>query len=229
MKIGFLLFDNLTQLDLTGPYEVFSRMPETEVLLIAKHLSTIRSDKGLMFVPTYDFSDCPTLDILCVPGGSGVGEVMEDAESIAFLKEKSETAQYVTSVCTGALVLAVAGLLDGYKATTHWMSMDLLRKFTKIEVVDKRIVKDRNRFTGGGVTAGIDFALTIAAEIYGEKIAKGIQLMIEYNPNPPFFAGSPDTIETDILEEVVASRKEIQAQRLAQIERIIASQHEKNI
>jgi cyclohexyl-isocyanide hydratase len=223
MKIGFLLFNNLTQLDFTGPFEVFARMPDAEVFLIAKNLLNVRSDKGLILVPTNDFNDCPTLDILCVPGGGGVSEVMEDAESINFLKEKAETAQYVTSVCTGALVLAVAGLLDGYKATTHWMSMDLLRKFPEIEVIDERVVKDRNRFTGGGVTAGIDFALTIVAEIYGEKIAKGIQLMIEYNPNPPFFAGSPDTIERDILEEVLASRKEIQAKRLAQIERIIAS------
>jgi cyclohexyl-isocyanide hydratase len=227
MKIGFLLFNNLTQLDLTGPYEVFARMPDSEVILIAKNLSPIRSDKGLMLIPTHEFKDCPMVDILCVPGGGGVSEVIDDAESITFLKHKATTAQYVTSVCTGSLILAVAGLLDGYKATTHWMSMDLLRKFSEIEVVDKRVVKDRNRFTGGGVTAGIDFALTIVAEIYGEKNAKGIQLMIEYNPNPPFFAGSPDTIETDILEEVLASRKEIQEQRLAQIERIIASQHEK--
>ena len=224
MKIGFLLFNNLTQLDFTGPYEVFARMPEAEIFLVAKNISPVHSDKGLIFFPTHDYITCPSVDILCVPGGGGVSEVMEDAESILFLKEKSATAQYVTSVCTGALVLAVAGLLNGYKATTHWMSMDLLRKFPEIEVVDKRVVKDRNRFTGGGVTAGIDFALTIAAEIYGEKIAKGIQLMIEYNPNPPFFAGSPDTIETDILEEVLASRKEIQSQRLVQIERIIASQ-----
>ena len=223
MKIGFLLFNNLTQLDLTGPYEVFARMPEAEMFLVAKNLSNIRSDKGLMLFPTHDFNDCPSLDILCVPGGGGVSEVIEDAESIVFLKAKAETAQYVTSVCTGSLILAVTGLLNGYKATTHWMSMDLLRRFSGIEVIDKRVVKDKNRFTGGGVTAGIDFALTIAAEIYGEKIAKGIQLMIEYNPNPPFFAGSPDTIEADILENVLASRKEIQDQRLAQIDKIIAS------
>jgi cyclohexyl-isocyanide hydratase len=223
MKIGFLLFHNLTQLDLTGPYEVFARMPEAEVFLVSKNLSPVHSDKGLTLIPTHDFSNCPVMDILCVPGGGGVNEVIEDAESLDFLKKKAKTAQYITSVCTGSLVLAVAGLLDGYKATTHWMSMDLLRQFPTIEVIEQRVVKDRNRFTGGGVTAGIDFALTIAAEIYGEKIAKGIQLMIEYNPNPPFFAGSPDTIENDILEDVLASRKEIQDHRLAQINRIIAS------
>jgi cyclohexyl-isocyanide hydratase len=223
MKIGFLLFNNLTQLDLTGPYEVFARMPEAEVFLIAKNLSNVRSDKGLTLVPTHDFHTCPVLDILCVPGGGGVNEVIEDVETITFLQEKAKTAQYVTSVCTGALVLAVAGLLDGYKATTHWMSMDLLRKFSTIEVLDERVVKDRNRFTGGGVTAGIDFALTIAAEIYGENIAKEIQLMIEYDPNPPFRAGSPKMVEAEVLEQVLASRKEIQEQRLAQIEKIMKS------
>jgi cyclohexyl-isocyanide hydratase len=221
MKIGFLLFNNLTQLDLTGPYEVFARMPEAEVFLIAKSLLNVCSDKGLTLVPTHDFKTCPVLDILCVPGGGGVNEVIEDLETIQFLQQKATTAQYITSVCTGALVLAVAGLLDGHKATTHWMSMDLLRKFPNIEVIDERVVKDRNRFTGGGVTAGIDFALTIAAEIHGENIAKEIQLMIEYNPNPPFMAGSPKMVETEILENVLASRKEIQEQRLTQIEKII--------
>ena len=224
MKIGFILFNNLTQLDFTGPYEVFARMPDAEVFLISKNLTNIRADKGLMFVPTHNFDDCPVLDILCVPGGVGVSEVIEDAEFIGFLNDKAKTAQYITSVCTGALILAVAGLLDGYKATTHWMSRDLLRKFSKIIVVDERVVKDRNRFTGSGVTAGIDFALTIAAEIYGEKIAKEIQLMIEYNPNPPFLAGSPKLIEADILEQILTSRKEIQNHRNAQIERIINSQ-----
>ena len=224
MKIGFLLFNNLTQLDFTGPLEVFSRMPNAEIFLIAKNLSTIRSDKGLILTPSHNFEDCPLLDILCVPGGGGVGEVMDDEESLDFLREKAASAKYITSVCTGALVLATAGLLDNYKAATHWMSMDLLRKFPTIEVVDERVVKDRNRFTGGGVTAGIDFALTIAAEIYGEKIAQGIQLMIEYNPQPPFNAGSPKTVNSAILEDILSSRKEIQEKRLAQIERIIASQ-----
>lgn len=224
MKIGFLLFNNLTQLDFTGPLEVFSRMPDAEIFLIAKNLSTIRSDKGLILTPSHDFKNCPLLDIICVPGGGGVSEVMDDVESLDFLRDKAITAQYITSVCTGSLVLATAGLLDGYKATTHWMSMDLLRKFPKIEVIDERVVKDRNRFTGGGVTAGIDFALTIAAEIYGEKIAQGIQLMIEYNPQPPFNAGSPKTIDSDILEDILSSRKKIQEKRLAQIERIIALQ-----
>ena len=224
MKIGFLFFNNLTQLDFTGPLEVFSRMPDAEIFLIAKTLKTVHSDKGLILTPSHNFEDCPLLDILCVTGGGGVGEVMDDEESLDFLKEKAASAKYITSVCTGALVLATAGLLDNYKATTHWMSMDLLRKFLKIEVVDERVVKDRNRFTGGGVTAGIDFALTIASEIYGEKIAQGIQLMIEYNPQPPFNAGSPETVNSAILEDILSSRREIQEKRLAQIEQIITSQ-----
>ena len=160
--------------------------------------------------------------MICVPGGSGISEVIEDKESLNFLKKQAQNARYVTSVCTGSLVLAVAGLLNGYKATTHWLSIDLLRKFELIEVVEERVVIDRKRFTGGGVTAGLDFALTIAAEIYGENTAQEIQLMIEYNPQPPFKSGSPKLVNPDILEKVVSSRKEVQKQRLEQIELIIA-------
>ena len=223
MKIGFLIFQNVTQLDFTAPFEIFARMPESEVLLISKDMNPVKSDKGLMILPTHSLENCPQLDLICVPGGGGINKVIEDKMSLNFLKVQAQEAQYVTSVCTGALVLAVAGLLDGYKATTHWLSIDLLRKFRKVEVIEARVVKDRNRFTGGGVTAGIDFALTIAAEIYGENIAKEIQLMVEYNPQPPFNAGSPKLIEEEILEKVITSRKEIQNQRLEQIETIIAT------
>jgi cyclohexyl-isocyanide hydratase len=223
MKIGFLIFQNVTQLDFTAPFEVFARMPDAEVLLISKDMTPVISDKGLAILPTHTIQNCPQLDLICVPGGGGVNQVIEDEISLNFLKQQAQKAQYITSVCTGSLVLAVAGLLDGYKATTHWLSIDLLRKFKHIEVIEERVVKDRNRFTGGGVTAGIDFALTVAAEIYGENIAKEIQLMIEYNPQPPFQSGSPRLVDADILENVIASRKEIQNQRLKQIEMIIAS------
>jgi cyclohexyl-isocyanide hydratase len=222
MKIGFFLFTNLTQLDFTGPFEVFARMPDSEVLLVATTMNPIISDKGLSINPTHTFENCPALDLICVPGGGGISEVIEDKVSLDFIKLHARNARYITSVCTGSLVLAVAGLLDGYKATTHWLSIDLLKKFKKIEVVEDRVVKDRNRITGGGVTAGIDFALSIAAEIYGEKTAKEIQLMIEYNPQPPFDAGSPKLVDLDILERVISSRKEIQLQRLQQIEKIIS-------
>jgi cyclohexyl-isocyanide hydratase len=223
MKIGFLIFQNVTQLDFTAPFEVFARMPDSEVLLISKDMNPVKSDKGLAILPTHTFENCPQLDLICVPGGGGVNQVIEDEISLNFLKQQAQKAQYITSVCTGSLALAVAGLLDGYKATTHWLSIDLLRKFKDIEIIEERVVKDRNRFTGGGVTAGIDFALTVAAEIYGENIAKEIQLMIEYNPQPPFESGSPKMAESEILEKVIASRKEIQNQRLEQIERIITS------
>ncbi len=223
MKIGFLLFENVTQLDFTAPFEVFARMPEAEILLISKNMNAVKSDKGLSVLPTHTFENCPQLDLICVPGGGGISDVIEDEPSLKFLKKQAQNAKYITSVCTGSIVLAVAGLLDGYKATTHWLSIDLLKKFNKIEVIEERVVKDRNRFTGGGVTAGIDFALAITAEIYGENIAKEIQLMIEYNPQPPFKSGSPKLVDIEILDKVVSSRKEIQNQRLKQIDRIIAS------
>jgi cyclohexyl-isocyanide hydratase len=222
MKIGFLIFPNVTQLDFTAPFEVFARMPNSEVLLISKDMNPVKSDRGLTFLPTHTIENCPQLDLICVPGGAGVNQVIEDNDSLNFLKQQAPKAQYITSVCTGSLALAVTGLLDGYKATTHWLSINLLQKFKHIEVIEERVVKDRNRFTGGGVTAGIDFALTVAAEIYGENIAKEIQLLIEYNPQPPFQSGSPRMAESEILEKVISSRKEIQNQRLEQIERIIA-------
>lgn len=223
MKIGFLIFENVTQLDFTAPFEVFARMPKSEVLLISKDMNPVKSDKGLLFSPSHTFENCPQLDLICVPGGGGISEVIEDEKSLNFLKQQAQNAQYITSVCTGAIVLAVSGLLDGYKATTHWLSIDLLRKFSTIEVIEERVVKDRNRFSGGGVTAGIDFALTIASEIYGENTAKEIQLMTEYNPQPPFKSGSPRLVDAEILGKVISSRKEIQNQRLEQIDRIIAS------
>jgi cyclohexyl-isocyanide hydratase len=223
MKIGFLIFENVTQLDFTAPFEVFARMPQSEVFLISKDMNAVKSDKGLSVLPTHTFENCPQLDLICVPGGGGISDVIEDEKALNFLKFQAQNAKFITSVCTGSLVLAVAGLLDGYKATTHWLSIDLLRKFATIEVIEERVVKDRNRFTGGGVTAGIDFALTIAAEIYGENNAKEIQLMIEYNPQPPFLSGSPKMVDSEILEKLISSRKEMQNQRLEQIERIIAS------
>ncbi|MFN8353904.1 MAG: DJ-1/PfpI family protein [Spirosomataceae bacterium] len=191
MKIGLLLFPNFTQLDLTGPYEVFSRAPEAQVYLIAKNREPVCSEKTLSILPTATFADCPLLDILCVPGGPGVGDVMTDPETLAFLQVQAAQARYVTSVCTGALILAAAGLLDGYKATTHWLSLELLRMFPAVEVLEQRVVQDRNRFTGGGVTAGIDFGLSVVAAIYGDEVAQRIQLSIEYDPAPPFDAGSP--------------------------------------
>jgi len=212
MIIGMVIFPNLTQLDLTGPYEVFGRLPETKVLLIAESLQQIKSDNGLLLTPDTTFDSSPQVDILFVPGGRGIFEAMQNQKLITFLQQQSVLAKYVTSVCTGSLVLAATGLLNGYKATTHWLSLHLLKLFD-VEVIEERVVIDRNRITGGGVTAGIDFGLFVVAKLFGESAAKETQLMMEYNPSPPFDSGSPKTAEKEIVDKVVAARKDIQKER----------------
>ena len=212
MVIGMIVFPGLTQLDLTGPYDVLTRLPGTKVLLIAETKEAVKSDAGLLLTPDTDFDDAPQVDILFVPGGKGIFEAMQNKKVISFLQQQAADAQYITSVCTGALVLAAAGLLNGYKATTHWLSLPLLRLF-KVQVLEERVVIDRNRITGGGVTAGIDFGLYLVAAIAGEAAAKEIQLMMEYNPAPPFNAGSPKTAGADIVNRVVDARKGIQQER----------------
>ena len=212
MIIGMVVFPNLTQLDLTGPYEVFGRLLTTKVLLIAESLQPIKSDNGLLLTPDITFDSAPQVDILFVPGGRGIFEAMQNQKLISFLQLQAVNAKYITSVCTGSLVLAAAGLLNGYKATTHWLSLHLLKLFD-IEVIEERVVIDRNRITGGGVTAGIDFGLFVVAKLFGEGAAKETQLMLEYNPAPPFNAGSPKTAEKEIVDRVIASRKDIQKER----------------
>lgn len=212
MIIGMVLFPNLTQLDLTGPYEVFGRLPSTQVLLIAESLEPVKSDNGLLLTPGATFETSPQVDLLFVPGGRGIFEAMQNKKLINFLQEQAVQAKYITSVCTGSLVLAAAGLLNGYKATTHWLSLHLLRMFN-VDVIEERVVTDRNRITGGGVTAGIDFGLFVVAKLFGEDAAKETQLMMEYNPAPPFNAGSPKTAEKEIVDRVIATRKDIQKER----------------
>jgi len=212
MTIGMVIFPNLTQLDLTGPYEVFGRLPATKVLLIAESLEPLKSDNGLLLTPDETFDTAPQVDILFVPGGRGIFEAMQSEKLINFLQQQAVNAKYITSVCTGSLVLAAAGLLTGYKATTHWLSLHLLKMFN-VEVIEERVVIDRNRITGGGVTAGIDFGLFVVAKLFGEDAAKETQLMMEYNPAPPFNAGSPKTAEKEIVDRVIATRKDIQKER----------------
>ncbi len=163
----------------------------------------------------------PALDILCVPGGPGVDAMMENEDLLPFLRARAPHARYVTSVCTGALVLGAAGLLRGYRATTHWLSWDLLRLFGA-EPVDERVVIDRGRITGGGVTAGIDFGLAVAAEVCGPAVAQEVQLMLEYSPAPPFSSGSPKTAPADIVQEMIAARRDVQSRRRAIAERAVA-------
>ena len=218
-RIGLLLFPRLTQLDLTGPYEVFARLPEAQVLLVGS--GEARSDTGLRLQPDVGHADAPQLDVICVPGGPGVNDAMEDEALLRFLRAQAERAAWVTSVCTGALVLGAAGLLRGYRATTHWLSLDLLTPFGATPVRE-RVVIDRNRATGGGVTAGIDFGLRLAAELRGEKVAQAIQLLMEYDPAPPFRAGSPRSADPTLVESVSAARRGLNDERRRIIERAAA-------
>lgn len=213
MNIGMLIFPDMTQLDFTGPYEVFAQLPKSSVRVIAKTLEPVAAKGGLKFLPDTTIADAPPLDLIFVPGGPGTGALMEDREVLEFLRRQSEKAKYVTSVCTGALVLGAAGLLKGYEATTHWASLGLLPVFGAKALPD-RVVTDRNRITGGGVTAGIDFALTVAAEVAGPETAKRIQLLIEYNPAPPFNCGHPSTADASVVEGVRSAMAPMQAARL---------------
>jgi cyclohexyl-isocyanide hydratase len=217
-----LLFDAVTQLDLTGPYEVLARMPNARVSLVAESAAPVRTEWGMIIQPDIAFTDAPQFDILVVPGGWGVDAQLMNAALIDFIRKQGAHARYVTSVCSGALLLGAAGLLRGYRATTHWMSLDLLR-FFDAEPVKARVVRDRNRITGGGVTAGIDFGLTIAAELYGDDVAQRIQLAIEYQPAPPFNSGSPELAPEDIQTAVRDASARTLARRRSIVERIALS------
>ena len=203
MQIGFVIFPNLTQLDFTGPLQVLHRLPGAKTHIAAKTLDPVASDSGLSLLPTTTFADCPPLDLLCVSGGFGVDEAMADAETIAFVKRQAAGAKYVTSVCTGAFILGAAGLLRGKRATTHWAYRDFLPLVGAIPE-KARVVRDGNTFTGGGVTAGIDFALTVAAEVAGVEVAQTIQLSIEYDPAPPFDSGSPERAPAGVRDAMIS-------------------------
>jgi cyclohexyl-isocyanide hydratase len=219
---GLLVFPMMTQLDLTGPYEVLNRMPGAQVHLIAKTLDPVPSEHGLPITPTASFSDIPALDLLVIPGGFGVNELLIDQPTLAFVRDAAEHARYVGSVCTGSLVLGAAGLLRGKRATCHWMSVEFLEAFGAIPVRE-RVVIDGNLVTGGGVTAGIDFALTIVGEAAGREIAEEIQLAIEYNPLPPFHAGSPDTADPATVEVLQSKWATRQQERRKYVDLAVAS------
>jgi cyclohexyl-isocyanide hydratase len=221
LRCGMLVFPNLTQLDLTGPYEVLARLPGAETLLLWKDLRPVRSEHGLTMLPTTTLSECPPLDLVLVPGGPGVNPLLEDAEVLAFLRHAAAGARYVVGICTGSLALGAAGLLLGKRAGTHWMSRELLRAFGA-EPTDERVVRDGNIFTGGGVTAGIDVALVVAAEIAGQAAAEAIQLAIEYDPDPPFAAGSPEAADPAVLVAVLARAEPRQRDRAERVARAAA-------
>ncbi len=202
LQIGLLVFPKVTQLDLTGPLQVFSSVPGAVVHLIWKRVEPVPSDTVLTITPTTSFADCPQFDVLCVPGGAGTDDMIDDEEMLEFLRGQAKGAKYITSVCTGSLVLGAAGLLRGYRATTHWTAMEFLRLYGATPA-ETRVCVDRNRITGGGVTAGIDFALTLVSILVDQPTAQAIQLRLEYNPAPPFDSGSPDTAPQDILARLL--------------------------
>lgn len=203
IQIGFLIYPGVIQLDVMGAYQVLDFPPNTHIHLIWKTLNPIVSNEGIPLTPTATLENCPLLDVICVPGGGmGQVEVMKDPEILHFLKQQSATAQYVTSVCTGSMILATAGLLQGYKATCHWAFRDYLAALG-VEVVPQRVVIDRNRITGAGVTSGIDFGLALLSMLCGEQIAKMTQLMMEYTPDPPFDAGTPETAGKEVVQALL--------------------------
>ncbi len=197
-----VLYPGLTMLDLIGPQNVLASHATTHLLWKTRDLVT--SDSGVSIQPTATFSDCPdNLDILFVPGGMGTADAMADQEILQFLRDRGARAKYVTSVCTGSIILAAAGLMQGYKATTHWATRHILEAFG-VECVRARVVVDRNRISGGGVTAGIDFGLALLALLRGDEAAKLTQLMLEYDPAPPFNAGTPEAAGPELAQRLLS-------------------------
>jgi len=200
-KIAFLIYPQFTALDMVGPHYMLSTLMGASTFTVAKSNDPVVSDSKLTLVPTHSFSDCPVdLDIICVPGGaSGTLAAMQDEATIAFLKDRGSRAKYVTSVCTGSLILGAAGLLRGYKATSHWVTRDILKDLGA-EPVDARVVKDRNRITGAGVTAGLDFGLSLVGALRDQRYAEAVQLLAEYDPEPPYQSGTPAKASKENLD-----------------------------
>ncbi|WP_404789710.1 DJ-1/PfpI family protein [Altericista sp. CCNU0014] len=201
--VGLVIYPGMTTLDIVGPQAVFSELPDIKLHRIWKVLEPIEADDGMVIVPDTTFANCPPLDVLCIGGGLKQMAIVDDPEVLEFLKKQGNTAQFITSVCGGSVFLAKAGLLQGYRAATHWAMRGELAKLG-VEVGTERVVVDRNRISGGGVTAGIDFGLTIAKLLRGEEIAKMVQLSIEYNPEPPFDVGSPEKAGPELVQKTLA-------------------------
>lgn len=214
--IVFLLFDGITQLDFTGPAQVLCRILGAIVHTAAREVTPIQTDSGFAILPSTNFADCPQADLLCVPGGFGIRDVIQDVATLQFLRDQAAGAQYITSVCTGSLALGAAGLLMGKRATSHWAYTGLLEKFGATHE-KARVVKDGNVITAGGVTSGIDFALTVVAEIAGQQVAESIQLSLEYDPHPPFNSGHPDVANPETLTLIRERVYDKQASDLADI------------
>jgi len=225
-NVGFVIFPYLTQLDFTGPQQVLARLPGSAMHIVAKSTAQVPSDSGLSLVPTHTFLTCPRLDLICVPGGgAGVVQAMADRDTIEFVRRQSSTAKFVTSVCTGAFILGVAGLLKGRRATTHWAFAELL-PLVGATHEKGRVVKDGNIITAGGVTSGIDFGLRVVAEIAGDPVAQAIQLGLEYDPDPPFAAGHPDRASAAVKAMVSPRYETARANFRSELSRL--DQHDLN-
>jgi cyclohexyl-isocyanide hydratase len=202
LNIGIFLFPSMTMLDAYGPLQVLAVCQLFNTFTFAKSSEPLPSDANVALLPNYGFSDCPRIDVLIVPGGANPIGQIQDEQVISFLRAAGEQAKYVTSVCTGALILAETGLLDGYKSTVHWAYAESLKRYNRVNYVDQRIVKDRNRISGGGISAGLDFALTLIAEIAGDQHAMTIELLLEYDPQPPFHSGNHNLVGDKLKQQV---------------------------
>lgn len=230
--VGFVIFPGITQLDFTGPFEVLSRLgtppsiavpsifSQSRVHVIAKTLLPVSSDRGLSIMPSCTFADAPALDLICVPGGAGVADALTDDETVEFIRRQAAQARYVTSVCTGAFLLGAAGLLVGRRAATHWAYVDLL-PLAGARHEKRRIVRDDNVFTTGGVSSGIDFAFSIVAELAGPEVAEAIQLAVEYDPAPPFDAGHPDKASEAATALMVQRNEKVHAAIRQELEKMM--------
>ncbi len=202
-RIGLVFYPGMTALDMIGPQTVFSALPEMKIHRIWKTREPIKTDDGMIVVPDTTFSECPPLDVICIGGGLEQVAIEDDPEVLEFLRKQGNSAKFITSVCGGSVLLAKAGLLQGYRTATHWAFREGLAQLG-VEVSSERVVMDDNRISGGGVTAGIDFGLIIAKELRGEEAAKLVQLLIEYDPSPPFDSGSPEKAEPQLVQKALS-------------------------
>lgn len=212
LNIGIFLYPGMTMLDAYAPLQLLSFAEGFHCFTFAKTSEPLPCDAGVNLLPNYGFADCPHIDILLVAGGSNPYQPMQDEATLAFLRKAAGDAKYITSVCTGALILASAGLLDGYQTACHWAYKDAFKRFERVEVLDQRVVVDRNHISGGGITAGLDFALTLVAQLQGAAAANTLQLLLEYDPQPPFNSGSPKTAAPELVAGVQAEVRKLAAE-----------------
>jgi len=221
LQLGAIVFPAIDQADLTGPFEVLSRIPGSSFHLLSKNLNCVRDGHGFIITPDMTFADAPQLDVLVVPGGFGQEAVMDDEVILEFIRQQAKSARYVFSVCTGALICGAAGLLPGVKSTTHWSAFHLLEYFGALPT-KARVVVDGKHVSAAGVTAGFDAALRLAQLLSGDQVAQTIQLAIEYAPQPPFDSGTPDDAPADVLASARAAIREVMESRLRTARRISA-------